>query len=252
MKRISSSVAIFVLLAALGGLTLLAMPRGLEGDTTAPSNVFPRFAPASEAALSESLAPDATNKWTAIAIPLDVSGSGISMASHVANYIASGDPDDAGNGSIKRLMKWDLAQQKWIEYTPQFPLIGDPDFAVEPGGALLVLADSSLQNTTLSWLGDVPESGVITNTLAANAWNFIMVPLDQYAMYGSPGAPVGTASDLADDITGVSRVMKWDAVQQKWIEYYPDFPLLGDDDFDVYAGYPYMIRTNSSSPTQWP
>ncbi len=152
-------------------------------------------------------------------------------------------------------MKWDQVELRWYEYFPVDPDLGDPDFAVGSGDglALMVLVDNALlASTTLSWVGDVPDAGTVTNPMTPNAFNFIMIPLDQYATYGSPGSPAGTALTLANDITNVTRVMKWDMTEQRWFEYYPVDPDLGDPDFDVFTGYPYLISINASGPTQWP
>lgn len=256
MKNALSSIAIIVLLVALGALTVIALPRGMETATASAPATEPA-APSIEAAASAPEAPAATNKWNSIALPLDVAGSDVSMASDVANYIASGDANDPGNQTVKRVMKWNEASQRWVEYFPQDPDLGDPDFAVGSGVAggalaLMVLVDSNLSNTVLSWVGDVPAEGTVTNPLQANGFSFIMVPLDQYASFGSPGSPSGTAADLADAITNLTRVMKWDSSLQRWVEYFPQDPDLGDPDFDVFAGYPYMVRGNASTPSQWP
>jgi len=243
MKRLLSTALAVALLLGLGALAVLA--RG-GGDILAPADNVVVAAPQPQTAAAPD-APTAISKWNSLAVPLQVPN--INTSDKVANYITTGNPNTPGNG-ITRVMKWNGL--RWLEYYPQTPFLGDDDFPVNTGDSLLVLADQNLTATTVSWVGDVPAVGAVRNILAPNAWNSIIIPLDQFATYGSPGAPSGTAATLASAITNVDRVMKWDNTVQRWFEYYPDAPFLGDDDFSVFAGYPYMIHTKVSPPTQWP
>jgi hypothetical protein len=252
MGRLLSTIIAVALLLGLGALAVLATPHGSAAMTAG-----------SLAAAPVAAAPDApavgNPRWNSIALPLNVTGLGITDAQKLANYIATGNATIEGS-SVLRVMKWDAAStpQRWLEYYPPDPSAGDPVFAVATGDALMVLLSSAQSSTVLSLVGDVPpanpDPGAVNYTLSNSAWNFIMIPLDQYSLYGSPSAPVGTAASLATDIGGVTRVMKWDATATppRWIEYYPSDPSAGDDDYNVFSGYPYMIRTNASAPTQWP
>lgn len=248
MNRVLTTALAVVLLLGLGALAVLAMPSGSAALNAAP---FVSAAPPAQEGSTDAVAapdaPDVTSQWNAIAMPLIVPS--VNTSAKVANYINSGDPAVEGSG-ITRVLKWNGL--RWLEYYPQAPFLGDEDFTVNTGDALMVLADASLAANRVSWVGEVPALGAVQNDLTPNAWNYITIPLDQYDTYGSLGAPTGTAATLAADITNVNRVMFWDSTVPRWFEYYPDAPFLGDEDFPVYMGYPYMIHTKEMPPTKWP
>ncbi len=259
MKKMLSVVGFFALIVALGLLAGTAL-NGPDGTSEAAAvsdvtSIVP--GQAGDGEVEAALAPEAVtaaSKYSSFAIPLQLTG--ISMASHVANYAETGDPNTNGSG-ILRVLMWNGT--RFLEYCPDAPIFCDPDYAVGVGDSLMVLADNTLTATILSWVGDVPAQGAVTNSLAANANNVIMVPLDQYATFGNPGAPVltGTADKLAKEIdppngANVNRVLMWDASNQRYVEYCPAAPIFCDPDFQVYSGYPYMILTGGSPPSHWP
>lgn len=247
MGRLLSTIVAVALLLGLGVLAVMALPGAAAPMTAGAVAAAPLAAePDAPAALMAG-----TPKWNSIALPLDVTASGVTDSQKIANYISTGNANTIGT-SVLRVMKWSRLEQRWIDYIPQDPDLGDPVFTVDVGDALLVLLDSTQTSTVLSWVGDVPLQNTITNQLSQNAWNFITVPLDQYATYGSLSAPSGTAATLAGDITGITRVMKWEASEQRWVDYIPQDPDLGDADYAVNFGYPYLIRTDNTAPTQWP
>ncbi len=83
MKQALSTVVAVALLLGLGGLAVLALP-GAQVAVNPASVVM-------AAPLAAPEAPNGTNSWATIALPLDVTGSGVTMASNVANYISTGD-----------------------------------------------------------------------------------------------------------------------------------------------------------------
>lgn len=246
MRRVLGTILAVALLLGLGALAVLALPNANASLAGAPavSAAAPEFNPDAPAA--------STLKWNSVALPLAVSTSqGVVDAQTLANYTATGNANTTGT-SVQRVMKWDLTNQRWLEYYPQDPDLGDANFALGVKDAVMILLSSAQSSTVLSWVGDVPIQGSVHNPLRTSAWNFIMVPLDQYGTFGTMSSPTGTAATLASTIGSVQRVMKWDPSAQRWVEYYPSDPDLGDPDFAVYIGYPYMVRTGTSTPTQWP
>jgi len=233
MKRFLSTGIAIALLLGLAVLAMLARPGG-AGALLRPARVAAALAQrgSSLSAALPAAAPEASYGWSAIALPLNVSG--VTNADQVASYI-----DSAGN--IKQVAKWDAAAQIWTIRTVGSPL-GTPNFAVTTGMPLLVAATGAAP-TTFAWVGDVPDQGTVHNTLAPSMWNYIMVPLDQ----GS----ISTADALAAAIGGVTKVARWDATAQIWVIRTVGSPL-GTPNFAVSIGYPYLILTGASSPAQWP
>jgi hypothetical protein len=176
--------------------------------------------------------------WTSIALPLEV---GSISADGIAAYI---DP----SGSIKRVGKWDANTKTWI-----FRIVGSPfppsNFPVNVGEALLIYAQSTAP-ASFAWVGDVPDAGYISYSLALNQWKFLMVPLDQDPVV------ITTADQLAADIQfgGSSlgmRIGKWNLATQTWIYRVVGSPF-PPGNYPIVLGYPYFVLTNGLTPPQWP
>lgn len=246
MKRLSSLFAFALLLFALGALAYTA----LNGTSTSLAQGEPPVvagqAGLAEVAALEPAAPLATNKWNALAIPLDV---GTMTADNVATYIQSF-CNPACPGAVKKVSRWDAVAQTWVTR----PVGGffPPTFNVFPGMALLIEVDSTLNSSSFAWVDDVPvqcpADGCIrygTGNLQAlntNGWNFIMIPLDK-------SAPM-TADTLAADIGSVTKVSKWDASAQTWVTR----PVGGffPPNYAVQSGYPYLVLTANTASSTWP
>jgi len=176
--------------------------------------------------------------WNAIAVPLDV---GAITADGVASYIDPG-------GSIQRVGRWDSGSQSWV-----FRVVSSPfpptNYAVNTGDPLLVLANESAP-LSFAWTGDVPNPGSISYSLSPNQWHFIMVPLDQDASVISTADALATTIQAGASTSGM-RVGRWDANSQSWV-----FRVVGSPfppaNFTVDLGYPYLVLSNSDTPSQWP
>jgi hypothetical protein len=171
-------------------------------------------------------------KLTMIALPLE--GADLpTTADEVATYI---DPD----GSIRAVAKWQPLTRSWLVRRVGAPF-GTADFAVSPGDTLFVGANSAAPGS-FAWVGDVPARHAVTNTLHANAANFVIIPLDQSGHF------TPTALGLAGDIGGVIAVARWNRHTQSWVIRTAS----AGTNFDVYPGYPYAILTDGSAPGSWP
>lgn len=240
MKNALSSIAIIVLLVALGALTVIALPRGME-SATASAPAADASAPSMEVAASVPEAPAVTEKWNNIATPLIVDG--VATADEVANYInANTSPPEAAN-SITKVARWDALGQGLVIRTVGSPF-GEPDFPVATGDWLLVSANAnSATDFTFAWVGDVPDPGYRDYSLVANGWSAIMLPLD------TDTSTVQTADNLAADIGNVSQVAKWNATNQGLVIRTVGSPF-GEPDFAVSIGYPYLVYATAA--TTWP
>ena len=226
MKRIFYTTVFVGLMLVLAVAADFALKGPVSTQTASAS------APAGDAGFTSALAPTDTLAWNAIALPLAVDG--ISAADDVAHTI------DA-NGSIKKVARWHADTGSW-----EVRAVGDPfsvNFPVETGDPIFVAADSSAPGTA-SWVGDVPAQGSLQFSLLQNAWNYIMIPLDQDGQFTM------TADGLASDIGGVTKVARWHASTNSW-----EVRAVGDPfsaNFSVAIGYPYFVYTSDSTPSVWP
>jgi hypothetical protein len=223
MKRLLYTTLFAGLILVLAVAAVFALRGPLATQTVSAS------APVVDASAASALAPNATDSYNFIALPLDSSDSFTYTASGLMSYVGS---------SAKAVVKWDAAQQKFITFTG-----GLGDFSLETGGAYFVLVDST-SSDVLSLVGDVPPQGSITFSLVAGTsteckYNAISLPLDQ--------DQITTASELMTDIGGVSAVVKWDATQQKFVTFTG-----GLGDFAVSIGYPYFVCLDDTAPSTWP
>jgi hypothetical protein len=176
-------------------------------------------------------------RWNAIAVPLEV---GAITADGVASFIDPG-------GSISQVGRWDPASQSWV-----FRVVGSPfppaSYPVNTGDPLLVLANESAP-LSFTWTGDVPNPGSISYSLSQNQWHFVMLPLDQDPAVSTADA-LATAIQAGASTSGM-QIGSWDASSQSWV-----FRVVGSPfppaNYAVDLGYPYLVLTNASTPTQWP
>lgn len=227
MKSSLSSLAIVVLLVALGLLTVVALPRGME-PATASAPAAPAAAP-----LLEVAAPNAA-KYNMIAMPLNASQQFSS-----AGYSFDADGLAALVGpSVQQVLRWNASTQT---FEARIPGVDGPNFALAVGGVYWLLLDSAAP-TVLSFVGDVPAAGSISYSLVGGSpckYNAIMLPLDQ--------ASITTADQLAAAIGNVAQVLSWNASTQT---YQTRLPGIDGPNFAVKIGYPYLVCMDQSKT--WP
>lgn len=226
MKNSLSSLAIIVVLAALGLTTVVALPRGMDATAAAPA--APADAPAR--------APLA-NKYNVIAMPLDATQQFVDAG---VAFNAEGLATIVGTG-VQQILQWNPNTGTYLSYIPG---LGGDNFNLTVGGVYWLELDSSAGNI-VSFVGDVPAQGSVSFTLMRPvlgcAFNDISLPLDQGA--------ITTPQQLADSIGNVEQVLQWNASTQTFLQYIPG---LGGDDFDVKIGYPYHVCLQPGGNTTWP
>jgi hypothetical protein len=240
MKKIATILIVLLLLGTAGlfALTLTSRSTSAEFEISVLQAETMRAAGAQGAGL----APESALGWTVVALPLAIDS--ITNAEQAANYIASGDPTDPGNGSIKKIGRWQAGQWQLYDIGVAF---GGENFAVATGDPLIVAADANAA-PTFAWLGDVPEQGSISYAIPQNSWHVIMIPLDTDVDTDTNGT--ATANELANHIGGVTKVGRWVAGQ--WEIYDVGATFAGGTDFEVRTGYPYLILTTGATPSPWP
>lgn len=227
MRNVLSSLFFIVIFVGLGAMAFAAAPRGREAVQS--EVVVQPSAPIAEiAGPEEALA--TTEKWYAVALPLEAD---LANADEVAYYV------DPAPSTVKKVAQWNAGLQAW-----QIRIVGGfgTPFAISVGTPLLIQLDST-SPTNVSFVGDVPAIGSINYSLIQNAWNYIMIPLDQSDEFAM------TADGLGNDIGGVQKVARWNAEVQAWqVRIVNGF----GSPFDVSPGYPYLIYTTESTPASWP
>lgn len=209
--------------------TFLVRGVNCAGIPGAPSVTVGEFDYALRAGSGDTLA------YTTIGLPL----TGDNLPATADDLAAAIDPL---NQSIREVGKWNPVSQAWRIRVVGSPT-GVPNFAVNPGDALLIGADSNAP-TIVTWVGALPQSGDIAYTLLPNRRQMITIPLDQV------GAFTLTADDLAANIGGVTRVATWYAATQSWYTRTINDSL--NNNFTLRLGYPYLITTNADAPPTWP
>lgn len=226
MKNQLSSLAIIVVLAALGLSTVVALPRGMDATASAPA--APVEAPAR--------APLA-NKYNVIAMPLDATQQ---FADAGVSFNAEGLATIVGTG-VQQVLQWNPSTGTYLSYIPG---LGGDNFNLTVGGVYWLELDSSAGNI-VSFVGDVPAQGSVSFSLVRPAsgctFNDISLPLDQGA--------ITTPQELADSIGNVEQVLQWNASTGTFLQYIPG---LGGDNFDVKIGYPYHVCLQPGGSTTWP
>lgn len=228
MKNVLSSLAIVVVLAALGLSTMVALPRGLDATAAAPAG-----APSIEVAN----APAATQNYNVIAIPLAAQGQ---FSDAGFPYTADGLAKLVGS-SVTQVLRWDSAGQIYEFWLPQDQ--DGVDFNLQTGGTYWLLVDSAAP-PVVSFVGDVPAQGSINFSLVGNPsaclYNEISLPLDK--------SSITNADQLASAVGNVVQVLRWDASTQQY-----EFWLPQDQDgvnFAVKIGYPYTLCMSQGKT--WP
>jgi hypothetical protein len=173
-----------------------------------------------------------------IAMPLNAANQ-FTTAGQTFN--AAGLAAIAGPG-VQQVLSWNPGTSSYLSYIPG---LGGDNFDLVVGGAYWLELDST-SNTIVSFVGDVPVQGTITNPLVRPTsgecvYNDISIPLDQ----GS----ITTPQQLADAIGSVEQVQQWSAGTQSFLQYIPG---LGGDTFDVKIGYPYTVCLQPATSTTWP
>lgn len=155
-------------------------------------------------------------------------------ADEVATYIDPG-------GGVRAVGKWNPGTESWMVRRVGSPH-GTPDFAVSPGDVLMLGMTPSTPET-FAWVGNLPAAGAIKNNLSPGKVNTVLVPLDQSGQFTM------TADGLAAEIGGVTHVIKWSAVLQRW-----SIRVVGVSglNFPIRPGYPYVILTDGTAPSVWP
>jgi hypothetical protein len=182
-----------------------------------------------------------------IGIPLQVTGSGITTAETLADYIET----EAGVpvATIRQLLKWDAFLGNFLAWSHEFSF-GD-DFAVNMGDFVFLTIDENGPATT-TLVGRVPNLAEVSFALAPGvplgdcALNFITLPLDQAALT--------TADLLSDDIgtpdVTVVQALDWDAPLQNFLAWSNVFGF--GDNFPTSIGYPYIVCLDDTAPASWP
>ncbi len=234
MKSSLSSLAIVVLLVALGLLTVVALPRGMEPATAAPAS----------APLLEVTAPNAQN-FNMIAVPLNASQQ---FANLGQSFDAQGLAAIAGAG-VAQVARWNAASQLYETWNTDFGGYGT-NFPLEVGGAYWLVLNSGASNI-ISFVGDVPpptgQPGAVSFTFVNGTpckFNQFSLPLDK--------SSVTNASQLAAAIgSGVVQVAQWNATSQLFETWNTDFGGYGTN-FTTKIGYPYVACLTTGAPTTWP
>lgn len=234
MRSSQTSLAIIVLLAALALATVLALPRGM-GAATASAPAAPASAP-----LIEPAAPQGTQKYNAIALPLN---STQQFAGLGLSYDAAGLAGLVGTG-VKQVLKWNAPTQTYLVYDA---VLNDGDnFSLATGEVYWLLLDSTASNI-VSFVGDVPAIGSVTFSLVRPTGggcrlNDISIPLHR--------SDLTTPAQLASSIGNVAQVMQWNATSQTFLVW--DVDLNDGDSFPIKIGYPYRVCLKSGGSTTWP
>lgn len=251
MKNLLSSVAIIVVLAALGLSTVIALPRGIDA-TAAPAQ-----APSIEVANAPD-APTATQNYNAIGLPLDVQSN---WTAEGYSYDADGLADYIGT-SVQQVLRLDASRQDFDSWFPatQDGFVGGvyttTPYPLATGGNYWVLVDST-SPTVVSFVGDVPAQGSVTFTLVGTSPtcsnNGITLPLDQ--------SSVTNADELASSIgaTNVDQVLQLNAARQDFDSWFPATQdgfvngVYTTTPFAVKIGYPYWVCAQAgANGVVWP
>jgi hypothetical protein len=181
-----------------------------------------------------------------IAIPLDVSGSGITDAESLALWIES--EGGVAFGTVRQLLKWNASLQNFEAWSHEFTF-GD-NFVLNPGDYVFLTVDQNAP-ATASLVGGVPDPGDVSFALAPGtasdcALNFLSLPFDQ--------AQLTTADLLSDDIgtpdVTVVQALDWDAPIQNFLAWANVFGF--GDNFPTTIGHPYIVCLDNTAPVSWP
>jgi hypothetical protein len=246
MKRILSTALAIALLLSLGGLAVLA--RG-GGSILTPVGSVVAAAPQPQTAA----APDATASanYNMVTLPLDIRTTWAN-STPVIPFTAQGLAQYVGLSSVDQVLRWDPTRQAYDQWFPGggFGYVGGirtkTPYGLATGGVyLLLLNNTNLALTSVSFVGDVPPSSSIKFTLhgaASCQYNVISIPLEQNTLT--------TATALANSMGGaanVSQVLRWDASRQAYDQWFPGggFGYVGGarvtTPWSVSIGYPYLV-----------
>jgi len=177
--------------------------------------------------------PGGARRYNLIGVPLAVPS--VTDAGTLAAYVGSG---------VYNVLRYLNASQS-IEYWLPGLGIGH-NFPVTVGGPYYLHLDATAA-VTVTFTGGVPQPGAAVFSFArpdpgqSCKYNYLTVPFEKSAL--------ATADALAADIGGVYMVIRYDAPSQS-IQY--RLPGLAGQNFQVRAGYPYIVCLQPSAPDQWP
>jgi hypothetical protein len=184
-----------------------------------------------------------------IAIALDVTGSGITNAESLADFIEAqgGTPP----GSVQQLLKWSASIQNFLAWSHEFQF-GD-NFAVALGDYVFLITNGGPSAVTFT--GRMPNPGELHFNLSPGtpstcALNFISLPMDQ--------SQITTADQLSDAIgtpsppgpATVVQTLDWHSGLQNFLVWSNQFNF--GDNFTTLVGYPYIVCLTDTAPATWP
>jgi hypothetical protein len=247
LKRVLTSVVVFLVLLGLGALAVLARPGGFAASPMVLMSASPLdddSVPAGQPAA----APAATQNYNMIALPLDAADffatQGYSFtAKGLANYIGS---------SVVSVRRWITSTQSYQTSNKPFSF---NNFQLQTGGVYVVLLDATNPITIFTILGNVPPPsqttpqgtpGRVEYVLAGASpncqYNMITVPLDR--------SDLNTAKLLAQAIGNVSTIRQWKANTQSYQTSSSPFTF---NNFSTTIGYPYVVCLTAGANGQiWP
>ena len=196
--------------------------------------------PASEQDVLAPEAPNATENYNVIAMPLDAHGQFISKgltwnANGLAKYVGA-----APDGPVHQVLRFNAASQTYETWLPEFRMerISLSQLA-ESIGCCWTIRDPTL--AVFSIVGDVPAQQSITFSLVGSSgtckYNEISIPLDK--------SDVPNADELAIDINTaaggqiVEQVLRFNAQAQTFETWLPEFQ--DGENFQVKVGYSYHV-----------
>lgn len=255
MRQVFSVMVAIALLVGLSALAVLALPHG-------QTMLNPPLGKADGQSSSTPVAIGTTDKFNAIALPLDVQAT---WASAGFSFTAQGLAEYIGLSSVSQVLRLNPSLQGYDSWFPDSgfgfldgTLVTTP-WPLQTGMAYRVVLNANNPSlNTFSLLGAVPPQGSITFTLVGESpgckLNDIMVPLDQPS--------ITNANDLALSLGGssnVSQVLRLNATLQGYDSWYPEsgFGFVNGSftttPFPVQVGYPYAVcLTGGANGLRWP
>jgi hypothetical protein len=189
-------------------------------------------------------APAGTNMYSNISLPLTATNQ---FAGLGYTYDAKGLANLIGKPAVAQVLQWNVGTQDFDKFSPNIGSGVGVNFGLTLNGTYLILANSQLTQTVVSFVGDVPPQGTVHYSLVGTAqcqWNTITLPLDQ--------STITTASQLANAIgrTSIQQMMVWNVSTQDFDKYSPNIGSGVGVNFATKIGYPYWLCMKQNVP--WP
>jgi hypothetical protein len=178
------------------------------------------------------------NKFNMIALPLDSTASIVPFrASGLAAYIGPG---------INLVQRWNTPTQSFRIYNPSTSS-PSANFELFVSGSYVLEVDDTVDQI-ITLIGGVPPEGSIVFNFTPGSpsnclFNALSIPLDR--------TDLTRASELADDIGGVTQVLGWNPAAQSFRLFRPGISSPSAD-FVVRTGYPYFVCLDGTAPVSWP